>query len=807
MRHRPLFSAVVVAALAVPVTGRAVIPDNVPDVPVFGQQVPRGLGLITSALDPVAATPKVIDGSIEDWRGVPSRFGGTAYYSNGEYVYQDYLNDNWGADDGADLQRQQVTGTLRDAEPRTYRLEAVSQLEGEQDPLGYGCLEDVGLADTIKPVCGDGNYGNVRDTNIRRETDIEEVHVAADATTVTILVRTTTAIDPGRTGILAIFGDDTPPGEQNPTAAGITTDSKTWLLAAGSSALATSNLSDVEVASSVGGAPNSPTEYDNAVEISVPRNQVELEGSIQLALGTCYIEASACKSVKTGDAKGDLLNVAFRPKEPARIWMDSEQSFAIHDGNIDGYMASIDLAKLDAGANEAFDVRPGYYERIYATDSMVNNEAQNSGSYFQGRFQQYGIYFPSNYRGADSGPYPTTWWMHYRGGHAHDAAAWVPGLIREFGEQKGNIVITPSARGTSTWYVGRGMEDFLDVWDDSIGSFPIDQNRVVMSGYSMGGFASWLLPTLMPDRFAAANPQEGPPTQGLLVEGTPAVGPIGEQSFVTQAQNGGDVEAENTFNILENARNVAYCIYAGNTDELVWVTGQLGMHAKLTALDYDNRLYQIDGGEHYASAILDHWTEAADYVNRFTRDPNPPRVTYRTWPAIEHAVSTISTNNQDLGYRFNSAYWVSDLEVRDVSISGGKPDPGDFGTIDATTGGRGAATRLGIPEAGIGVQGSAYQMTGWGHVVTGQVAPTNTFTATLTNLSQARLDVARMGLSTGERIEGTVTTDGPTELLLSGAWSNAPFVGYDHPGVTFGLTGGTLTIRFAVAGTYTITIG
>ncbi|HVL32841.1 MAG TPA: prolyl oligopeptidase family serine peptidase, partial [Actinomycetota bacterium] len=637
-------------------------------------------------------------------------------------------------------------------------------------------------------------YGDVDDNSVRVNTDIEEIRVAADDDNLYVLVRTAGMIDDAATGVLVLFGDDLAPHD-NAVAGGLVSKSRKWLLAAGSTVHRASNIdpSHVSVATNSSG-------YTNAVEIAIPFGAGPRLGWTTLAVAVCAVEGDDCKNVKEGSAASNYLNVGFRYDEPQRIWMDHDQAFALHDGNIDRFMTTVNLGRLASGYTETFEPRSGYWERVYVSDSPVNNEAQNSGTYFQGQFQHYGVYLPSNFRSTSQ--YPATWWAHYRGGHAHDAAAWVPGLLRNFGEQKGNIVITPSARGTSTWYVGRGMEDFLEVWDDAMATFPIDADRVYMTGYSMGGFGSYLLPTLMPDRFAGASPQEGPITQGLFIA----------PGMVQSPQNGGDVEAENTYNVFENLRNVAYAIYAGTTDELVWFTGQQAAHLKLTQLGYNNRLYAIHGGEHYASAILDQWQEAANYLNEFRRDPNPPRVTYRTWPAIERAVSTISTlPGQNLGYRFNSAYWVSGLEARTVRLlSNGKPDPRDWGTIDAVTYGRGLDTYTGVPEAGAGTQGLPYHMTGWRNVKTGREGARNALTATLTNIANATLDLARMGISNTKRIDVKITTDGPATVVLRGTWPyQPPAVEFDPPAAgpaTYSLTAEGLAITFSGAGSHNIVL-
>lgn len=783
MRSKLLLLAVV-CSLAAPGFARA-IPEAVPDAPLFGQQAARGRSLITQQAAPVAPTPKTVDGNIDDWTGEITRFGGTSITSHGEFVYQDYINDAWGADDGQDAARTQYTDALNETEARAYRVEALSQALGEQFGV-EGCNETV---------CAVAEYGDVEDRD-RLENDIEEVRVAADASTVYVLVRTIGMTKPDATGVVLLI-DDESPGGANPGPGGLTTRTRTWLSVGGGSVMEASNL-DAEAVS----VAQNPSGYTNATEIAIPRAQLPDGETLRLAVATCVASRTQCKQVRRGDAASDIVNVAFRPNEPARIWMDHDQAHALRLGSIDTFFTSVDLDRLVEGYSETFAPAPGYWERIYVTDSAVNFEGE-SNAYHQGIFQHYGVYLPSTFRSSPGSVYPTTWWTHYRGGHAHDAAAWVPGLLRQFGEAKGNIMIFPSARGTSSWYVGRGLEDFLNVWDDSVATFPIDPDRVYMTGYSMGGFASWFLPMVFPDRFAGASPQEGPPTQGLFAGAGP------NASDPSSPQNGGDAQAQLMFNVIENARHVPYVIYHGTDDELVPISGILRMQARFVELGYRNRLYALDGNEHYTTAILDTWTEAADYLNKYRRDPNPARVTYRTWPALERAASTISTNiaGLDLGYRFNSAYWVSGLEVRDKEfLSDGKPDPAVWGTIDATTNGRGVPENLLIPEAGAGHQGTPYEMTGLSWLGNGRTASSNSFRASLNNLEAARLDTARMGISTTRTISADIQTDGATAIELAGGWSRCPRVDFGTLTGTVSCSAGAATLHIAGAGTGALTI-
>src|ERR1051325_2705861 len=128
------------------------------------------------------------------------------------------------------------------------------------------------------------------------------------------------------------------------------------------------------------------------------------------------------------------------------------------------------------------------------------------------------------------------------------------------GEDLDTVVVSPRGRGTSTWYVGKGQVDFREVWDDVHKSFSVDPNRTYLSGHSMGGWASYLLPILYPDRFAAVLPASPPPTQGAwtgLDLGPQCDGyELGGDGLCFTSANGGRPHDEWTTPLLENLRGV-----------------------------------------------------------------------------------------------------------------------------------------------------------------------------------------------------------------------------------------------------------
>jgi pimeloyl-ACP methyl ester carboxylesterase len=775
MRPRPTLLALLLALTAA-VSAHAVVPDAVPDLPVLGPETPRG-SIATAPGTATAPQAKVVDGDVADWTGSPTRLGGTAIYSAGEYVYQDFLTDDRGADDGGDAARLAKIDPLRELEPRTYRLDSLGQAAGDE----FG---------VEGPLSGQTDYGDAEEPeDLAHHADIVEARAAADGERLLFLVRTAgMTADPG-TAVLVLL--DTEAGGSYPAPGGLRTSAE-WAFVAAGSSMRSVTYRGVPV-SVVCGPPctSSPWEvatnaagFANAVEIAIRRSFIpSLPGVVKVGLATALVgdTPSGIGKVRTGDAASDLINVAFRFDEPVRVRMDREQALALRLGKIDRYLAPVDLSKMTAGYTERFTLRPGYFDRIYVSSSPVVRE-EHSGGEYQGIFQHYGLYIPTGYRPAALNPAMV--WLHSRSSAGtHLAGAWVPGIIRQLGEQRDAVVITPSARGSSTWYVGKGHEDFLEAWNDAMASVRIDPDRVTLSGHSMGGFGSFLLGFLYPDRFAAAFPISPPITQGGWLGVGEPIAP----------QNDGDVEAEFLYNVIENARNIPFVLYEGTFDELVFATGVARVALRFAELGYRHRLYLFPGQDHYAPLIVDEWKAAGRYLDSFRRDPNPARVTYRVWPALERAVETISMpEGATLDYAFDGAYWVDGLAVR----SGNPQNPATMGTIDATSFARGVPAVLGVPEAGVAAlgQSSPFVMTGLAWLETGREAARNAFAVTLDNIATASLDVARMALDTAKPIVGTISSDGAVVLRLAGTWASPPTV---TGATSSSYSGGILTIEVA----------
>ena len=713
-------------------------------LPVLRAEVARGEATYKQ-LPRRRAPERTIDGDTADWPGRLPGFGGTLVRSRGELVYQDHIFDAWGADNGQDRDRLAVQDPVTAAFPEAYRVDPALQYVPEEFGIPLG------------PFTFSTHYGDLPHED---QADISELRVgAADGDAIDVLARTTTMSDTSpQTALLLLFDTD-PGGEARtvPFGSGLTSakaDTAVLLTAAGRGF----------VADLGGGAPRElppgsvavdASGYTNAIEARIP-----LDGDragVAAAAGLVDDAGTGLKALELGPA---VANVAFREREPARDWFDKRQALALERGTIDPFFATADLTALRRGANERFSPGPGYHDRIFESSPAISKEGGRDGI-----LQHYGLFLPSSYRAGT--PSPTQFWFHFRGGRAHIAAAVAPGIFEDMGEDQDSIVVTPDGRGSSGWYVGRSHVDWLEVWDDVHEVVSIDRDRTYIAGHSMGGWASYLLPVLYPDRFAASFPASPPSTQGLWTGVPPEFcDEMGDDQACFSGTNDGRARDQWTYPLLENLREVPLAIYHGAADELVWTTGVARMGDRLRELGYRYRLYLFPAQEHYGPPIVDQWADGARYEHRFVRDPNPPQVTYTRSMPMETAVEEVYSGGAKLSFDFDRAYWMSGLEPVDSHRG--------IARFDGRTLAKPAAAPLALPEA----DGPAKPDQAGPYVMTGQrwqenplaeaPAARNAFEASLTGARAVTLSLTRMNLATTRVIEGAVTTEAPLELTLTG---------------------------------------
>jgi len=124
----------------------------------------------------------------------------------------------------------------------------------------------------------------------------------------------------------------------------------------------------------------------------------------------------------------------------------------------------------------------------------------------------YLLYLPADY-GKDQGKkWPLIFFLHGSGERGSDVNKvkihGPPKLIAQNADSpvKQFIVVSPQCPSTQR---GWNVFDLEALLDDVLSKYNVDQDRVYLTGLSMGGFGTWEWATRNPDRFAAIAPMCG----------------------------------------------------------------------------------------------------------------------------------------------------------------------------------------------------------------------------------------------------------------------------------------------------------
>jgi hypothetical protein len=276
---------------------------------------------------------------------------------------------------------------------------------------------------------------------------------------------------------------------------------------------------------------------------------------------------------------------------------------------------------------------------VYSQDcnTGTTTSANSCLGWLRGQLQPYSIYIPTQPQ--PSGGYGLTLLLHSLAANYNQFMG--SNNQSQFGERgPGSIVITAAGRGPDGWYYGYAASDTFEMWADVAQHFTLDPEWTAISGYSMGGYATYKLGSQFPDLFAKGQPVVGPPGQGIWAPPAPP-------------QPGG--ERSNTNRMLASFRNVPFLIWNGTADELVPVASaqQQADEFGTLGLRFEWDLFQTS--DHFALAINDEYGPAADFLGTTEVDRNPPHVTYVRNPTMDFGTGQLVADH---------AYWLSAVTLR-----------------------------------------------------------------------------------------------------------------------------------------------
>lgn len=731
-----------------------------------------GLGPVIASTGEPAPASRRLDGRIDDWVGDSTLIGGTSQYSRGEFVYQDHIYDDLGPDTG---QRAQQHGTV--GAPK-----------------------------------GDYRYPTDLERFANNAADLLELRVAADATDLWVLARLNTLRADDTTVVALALDLDanlSTGGGAWPHQAGLSVPGADAVITAWGTGATLTRLPSGEPVAIPGVAVDTSND-SNAIEIRVPLAQLGAPEAIGMwaatglwngAAGTWLASTTSPTATQPGGASPRVaaraFNIAFRDHETGSF-MEEKQAAALAAGDISGFRADIDLGLLLRGATVPYQLTPGRFYAVILDQDItiaplhegvvyggvpgrfggVGGAALSQSFSFLGRHQPYGVYLPSTYDG--TAPLPTALVLHGLGG-SHSSYNTQPGFLADMGEGNGTglpplQLVTPLGRGSS-FYADYGEADALASLADVLHRFPVDEERLYITGYSMGGYGTYRLASLYPDRFAAAASWAGytgeftgsylTDPRALLGDPTGVYDPTAEalRPYLEPAGIGGGRRGKssigNPVDTVENLRHLPLIQLTGTNDEIVPTPGQYAAVRRMAELGLRSRFDLYPGYEHFSFALVDDWKEVRAWLGDQRRSTSPRQVTYKFsdgWTAPGLA--------DELGLRHDGAWWLSGLTMRDTT-----EDALLLATADAQSWGIAA-------PAITASQTSATSATPTPHVhrtvewtAGAPLAITNRVDLSFEGVGTATIDAARAGL-TPCGLTLSVATDGPVSVRLVGPTHN-----------------------------------
>ncbi|MBB6627151.1 peptidase [Nocardioides sp. KIGAM211] len=431
------------------------------------------------------------------------------------------------------------------------------------------------------------------------------------------------------------------------------------------------------------------------------------------------------------------------------FWMEDNQADTLAGGDVSTFSQKISWARLRAKASTREPVRHGYSNRWYVTslrlgqgitDDQGGADGDGRPNYL-GRIQPYGVYVPKGYRGGATGAKaPLTWVLHSLSVNHNQYGALNPRLLQQLCERRGSICATTLGFGPDGWYFDEAENDYWSVWRELGAAYRLDPRRTMITGYSMGGFATYELGLAHPDLYAGAVTLAGPPQCGVTLDGNQS----GSGAVPGRCSTDGG-----TGPLVRNARWMPYRIGQGTEDQLVPFTSVEAQVGRFDRAGQRHLFVRYPGEDHLEWATQDRFDTVVDGLGTPRVLRNPPRINFTWRPHL---------NRPALGIGATTAYWLSHFKAR-------QDGAGSIARVRARSFGvrfdRHGVTRTGPTPVDAPLPASVSDLS-WTH---GQPLPhRRQLVLRLDNMRSVTVDLARAGLTCGRFV---VRSDGPSAVRLA----------------------------------------
>jgi hypothetical protein len=454
----------------------------------------------------------------------------------------------------------------------------------------------------------------------------------------------------------------------------------------------------------------------------------------------------ALQKALAGTPLGTILGLdGIARSVTGNFWMDNDQADTLATGNVSKFSLLVDWSKLAAAVSTPEPQPTGYSVRWYVSRlDLGSGQVVNDGP--EGDFKPtllervapYAVYVPTTYRPGH--PVGLTWILHSLEVNYNQYGALDPQLIQQLCQDRDSICATTEGFGPAGWYFGAAETDFWQVWRALAQAYSLNPARTVITGYSMGGWASYKLAFEHPDDFAGALVLDGPLVCGIEYE-------PGVDAFASQDPSCSKDSQSRL--LVANARWIPYVIDQTYADELVPTTGVIDQARVFSSLGQRYDLFIHTGADHLIYATEDRFGDAVAALGSPALVSDPGSFTYGWYPSLD---------DSRLGIGATGDYWVSALAARSSAY-------GQIATVQADD------QALAQPAVSVHPFGPALVTqplpgteSGLSWQLGGRPPTRPRMSLSLTDVSDLTIDARRARLPLGTI---TLTSDGATRLTVA----------------------------------------
>jgi len=210
-----------------------------------------------------------------------------------------------------------------------------------------------------------------------------------------------------------------------------------------------------------------------------------------------------------------------------------------------------------------------------------------------------------------------------------------PSNLVEFARTEGFCLVAPFGR-SNTDFQGIGEQDVLRAMNEMIKRYPIDEDRIILAGISMGGMGVWTIGAHYPDLFAGLLILAGRGDYYFWQKVDRADLPAYKQRLI---------DTEFAASLLPNLRNIPIFCAHGEKDSLVPVEEARHIVQAAREEKLDVTYTEVAGADHWIFEEMFGRKETRNWLKK-RRRTMPAEFTYRTYHP-----------------KYNRCRWITGIDV------------------------------------------------------------------------------------------------------------------------------------------------